>query len=259
MRSRRRRTVFLVVFLLVELVVWGAPYAGRVYFKAIESPPPPVSAVLPPASVPVLATAPEFHIIERWALDTPESLAAWEEKIFKGKTQYLIQGDESGGYLKASSQASSSGLYQKIRRAVEPGLILSWEWKAAEFPKKPHPNRLAAREQDDFAARLYVIFPGRTFFDSRVIEYLWDEFLSEGTVASSPFSSRVKLFVVRSGPGNRQGGWTREERNLYEDYTALFESKPDRPLEAIAIMSDSDNTRTSSTAFFRNLEIKTRK
>ena len=50
-----------------------------------------------------------------------------------------------------------------------------------------------------------------------------------------------------------------EERNLYEDYTALLEAKPDRPMEAIAIMSDSDNTHSSSAAFFKNIEIKSKK
>ena len=259
MRNRRLRVYFLALFLAAELFVWVAPYGARVYFRKIASPPPRVSVFLP-GHAPVFKKTREFSVLKKWSFARPASVALWEEKIFKGKTVYQAVASDGGGYLSAASRAASSGLYKKIKYEVTPHLYLAWDWKAAEFPKKERPGKLADRAQDDFAARVYVIFSGTPFFNSHVIEYLWDESLPKGTVASSPFSNGIKLFVIQSGrAGNEGGGWVHEERNLYEDYTALFEAKPDRPMEAIAIMSDSDNTHSSSAAFFKNIEIKSKK
>ena len=229
-------------------------------------PTPSVSVVLP-GITPVIKKPNEFDLVEKLECRTTDSLRAWEEKIFKGRTNYVVIPEGEGGILSATSQASSSGLYKKVKVFITPEMVLSWDWKASKFPKKPDPKKLADRAQDDFAARIYLVFPGVTFFGSNVIEYIWDESLPPGTVSSSPFSDRVKLFVIRSCkpsgenstcPPDRQG-WAHEERNIYEDYTALFESKPDRALEAIALMSDSDNTHTSSQAFFKTIELKSKK
>lgn len=237
------------------------PYAARVYFRTLETPPSSVRVVLPGVvPVPVQRRTEEFDLLEELDFRTPDSLKAWKEKIFKGRTDYVVVPENGEGFLSAVSRASSSGLYKKMKHAVTPELYLSWDWKAVEFPKKPDPNKLAGRAQDDFAARIYLVFPGVTFFGSNVIEYIWDESLPPGTVTASPFSDRVKLFVIRSGgPHNENGGWAHEERNVYQDYTALFDAKPVRPLEAIALLSDSDNTRTSSEAYFKTIELKSKK
>ena len=217
-------------------------------------------SVVLPGNVLVSKKANEFDLLEKFVFQAPNSLKVWEEKIFKGKTEYTVVPEGETGLLSARSKSASSGLYKKVKYTVTPELYLSWDWKASEFPKKTDPGKLASRAQDDFAARIYLVFSGATFFTSNVIEYIWDENLPAGTVASSPFSDRVKLFVIRSGePAKENGGWAREERNIYQDYTALFEAKPGRELEAIALMSDSDNTRSSSQAFFKTIELKLKK
>lgn len=260
MRKRRWRIWALFLFLALELLIWVMPYAARIYFKTLENPPSSVRVVLPGvAPLPVPGRSEAFDLLEKLDFRTPDSLKAWEEKVFKGRTNYGVVPENGEGFLSAVSRASSSGLYKKMKHPVTPELYLSWDWKAVEFPKKPDPNKLASRAQDDFAARIYLVFPGVTFFGSNVIEYIWDESLPPGTVTASPFSDRVKLFVIRSGvPRSENSGWAHEERNVYQDYTALFDAKPGRPLEAIAVMSDSDNTRSSSQAYFKSIELTER-
>lgn len=259
MRKRRQRAWLLFLFLLIEILIWAFPTFYRLYFRMLETPVSSVCVVLP-GTVPVLKKTSEFDLIQRFVFQRPDSLKAWEEKIFRGKTEYTVVSEGGTGYLSAASKASSSGLYKKVKVFITPELYLTWDWKASEFPKKPNPEKLASRTQDDFAARIYLVFPGVTFFDSNVIEYIWDENLPAGAVSASPFSDRVKLFVIRSGqPVHENGGWAHEERNIYQDYTALFETKPDRALEAIGLMSDSDNTRSSTHAFFKTIEFKSKK
>ena len=238
------------------------PYVARCYFKCTEQPTatPKISILLPGKSLIVAPKRDEFKVLEKFSFKDLNSLKTWEEKIFRGKTDYRVVSEAGGGFLSAKSKASSSGLHKKVKYVITPDLYLSWDWKATEFPVKNNPKKLADRTQDDFAARIYLVFPGTNFFNSNVIEYIWDESLPEGTVMSSPFSERVKLFVVNSGkPLPDHGGWRHQERNLFQDYTAIFEPKPDRTLGAIALMSDSDNTKTTSQADFKDFEFKIKK
>src|SRR3989338_639213 len=120
-------------------------------------------------------------VLERFSFVSGDSLKAWEEKVFKGKTVYqVLLGPDGKRFLQSQSRDASSGLYMKVNYDASPGLVLSWSWKAVAFPKKKEPLRLSNRGEDDFAARLYVIFPGSNFFKSEVIEYLWDEHIPAG-------------------------------------------------------------------------------
>jgi hypothetical protein len=196
------------------------------------------------------------NIIQQFQFTSQASLKNWEEKVFRGKTLYEVTTENGKQFLKTSSSAASSGLYAKIHIEALPDVFLSWWWRATKFPQKKDPSRLSNRGEDDFSARVYVVFPGSNFFNSNVIEYIWDENLPVGTNASSPFSDRVKLFVVESGPaGEKDGGWRIQDRNIYEDYKKLFGKPPDRSIGAIAIMSDSDNTKTASGSDFGDIVI----
>ncbi|MGH7197472.1 MAG: DUF3047 domain-containing protein [Candidatus Omnitrophota bacterium] len=199
-----------------------------------------------------------FKLLGKFSFESQETLKKWEEKVFKGKTLYRVLTENEQGYLKSSSQNASSGLYVKINYEVAPNLFLSWRWRAIIFPQKKNPEKLANRGEDDFAARLYVIFPGSTFFNSNVIEYIWDEKLPVGATASSPFSDRVKLFVIRSGKPTEgeEGVWQVEERNIFQDYVQLYGKEPKRPVGAVALMSDSDNTATRSESDFGDIAFK---
>ena len=200
---------------------------------------------------------PRYRIIQKFIFEGVNALSGWEEKVFKGKTLYEVVKESDASFLRAVSSASASGLYARVNIAPSPDLYLSWGWRARSFPKRGNPDKLADKSQDDFAARIYVVFPGSNFFNSNVIEYIWDENIVEKTVSSSPFSQRIKLFVIRSGKNKTNAGeWQEEERNIYEDYKSLYGKPPDRSIGAIAIMSDSDNTKTTSEADFRDVTFK---
>jgi hypothetical protein len=64
----------------------------------------------------------------------------------------------------------------------------------------------------------------------------------------------VKLIVLRSGYGDGDG-WISETRNVYEDYIMAFGKKPTRSAGAIALMCDSDSTKTLAESYFDSIEI----
>ena len=264
-KKSRRKTPFYVAailtFFLVLLAVtsrhWLPLFLGR----------PPVKARLvePQLLAPgVREDAQEVvkdenaAVLRRFDFDQgQDSLKEWEQKTFKGQTTFKVSKEAGLCFLSAESLDASTGFFVKIDQPSTPGMWLSWKWRAHEFPQKKHPELLSNRGEDDFSARVYVIFLSSNFFRSDVIEYIWDEKFPPGTLADSPYSERVKLFVIRSGPATaEEGGWVREERNVYEDYQKIFGKAPRNPVGMVALMSDSDNTKTRASADFAEIVLK---
>jgi hypothetical protein len=86
--------------------------------------------------------------------------AGWKEKSFQGHTAYRVVADGDGHVLQAISQGTASGLVYKIDFSPEKYPILAWRWKVKNVLAK---GNARTRAGDDFAARLYVVFPSWFF------------------------------------------------------------------------------------------------
>lgn len=256
----RRQILFFLTFVCVASLYafqnrWGIP------FFVLKPPTDKALQVIPvEPGMPVreeavkLPEVPRRPEIESFKFVSEESLNAWEQKVFKGKTAYSIQKEDSLTYLRSESADASSGLFIKTQHKATPDMWLEWKWRAHQFPKKKSPEKLSNRSEDDFSARIYVIFAASNIFRSDVIEYVWDEFLPVGSHSESPFSDRIHLLVVKSGqPVSGADGWDVQARNVYQDYKSLFGKEPKYDIGMIAVMSDSDNTRTSASADFADI------
>src|SRR6185369_11491866 len=89
-----------------------------------------------------------------------EGLAGWESKRFKGITDYRLMKEDGRTVVKAASLAAASGLIKKIRFDPAKFRYLRWNWKIAHTIKGGDERTKAG---DDYAARVYVVFPGRFF------------------------------------------------------------------------------------------------
>ena len=129
---------------------------------------------------------------------------------------------------------------------------MSWEWMVKTFPKKEkEPEKDTGWiERDDYAARVYVIFPSWNFMNIKSLEYIWDEDLPENTILTSPYFRNIKLVVVESGK-NGVDKWVLEERNIYEDYQKAFGRTPPRYVGAIALMTDADKFPVKGGGFLQ--------
>lgn len=172
----------------------------------------------------------------------------WREHAFQHRTTYQVVNDS----LHASSKGTSSMLFQEVKINLSERPFLVWDWKAVQFPSNKKGEGLTGKSDNDFAGRVYAIFKGRTPV-ADVIQYVWDDHFPEGTASDSPFLKNVRILVVRSGKSDE---WVSEKRDLLEDYRKLFGRNPRWPLSAVGVMSDSDNTKTQSEIYYRNLSIK---
>lgn len=169
----------------------------------------------------------------------------WEEKSFAGKTLYEVTKEDGRTCIKATSRSSASALIYKIKYSLKEYPLLSWQWKVANIIRK---GNALKKEGDDYAARVYVVFPSFLFWNTRAINYIWANRLPAGEVVPNPFTSNSMMISVESGPAN-VGKWMEEKRNVYEDYKQAFGHEPPEA-GAVAIMTDTDNTGEEAVAWY---------
>lgn len=192
------------------------------------------------------------HIVKYFPFSRENSLKEWEEKTLKGKVVYGVEKGGELSYVRAESEKTASALYYKLALDIKRNPILSWRWRVDKFPGRSEPERIEDKKEEDFAARVYVIFPAAFFTGSRVIEYIWAETLPVDTQGASGYSKNIKVLVVESG---RALEWRHEERDIRSDYMKLFGVPPHLDVGAIAFMTDADSTKTSAEAVYDEIEI----
>jgi len=177
--------------------------------------------------------------------DFSGGLSLWKEKSFAGNTQYRVEQTGQGPVLKAESRAAASGLYREM--AFDPGEypFLEWSWKIESVLKKGDARTKAG---DDYAARVYVVFPSLLFWRTKALNYVWANKLPRGESVPNPFVKNAMMIAVESGNA-RAGEWVRERRNLVEDFRRSFGYDPPTA-GAVAIMTDTDNTGESAVAWY---------
>lgn len=177
-------------------------------------------------------------------------LSGWEEKIFHKKTIYALARENGKTALKAHSAKAASGLVRKVRLDPAKYPVLRWSWKVEHSNGK---EEITKKAGDDFAARVYVVFPRTFFWRMRAINYVWASRLPKESVHPSPYTSNSMIIVVESGD-ERAGTWLHEERNIWEDYRRVF--KEDPPLiGGVAVMTDTDNTVEESVAWYGDITL----
>ena len=173
----------------------------------------------------------------------------WSIKEWKGKADVQIVRDETGNVIRLRSDKTSTALYKKIEFNIKDYPFLNWRWKTTKIPAG---GDVRKKDTDDQAAQIYVIFPKfPSQINSRMLGYIWDTNAPVGSEVTSAKLSTTRYIVLKSGAGEI-GKWFAEKRNIYEDYKRLFNEEPPT-VGSIALMIDSDDTKTSAESFFGDI------
>ncbi len=198
----------------------------------------------------------------------PEGWKPLTFKKIKRHTDYRLVIDKGIVVMKAASRAAASGLVRKIQ--IDPALypVITWRWKVANTFKK---GDVTQKKGDDYPARLYITFeydPTRHSLLEKIVyktarilygeypptgavNYIWASKATIGTIVPNPFTDRSRMIVLQSGE-TQLNKWIDEKRNIYKDYKKAFGGEPPM-ISGVAIMTDSDNTGESATAFYGNI------
>lgn len=180
-------------------------------------------------------------------------LNGWKERSFDGSTIYTFITDRTSKQnqqiLKASSDNAASGLFRKVQIDLEKTPWIHWSWKTDRLLSNINENK---KRGDDFVLRLYVIIDGGIFFwNSRALNYVWSSSHQTGEAWPNPFTSSSTMFAVESGDA-RLGEWQHYKRNVHEDFRQLT-GKDIRYIDAVAIMTDSDNSGQKATGYYGDI------
>lgn len=203
---------------------------------------------------------------------------AWEALTFRQIPQHtaytLVRDADAGVVVKAQATRSASGLKHAVALDAHERPLLRWQWKATNLVEGGDVRR---KEGDDYPARIYVsfrysperlsLFERAQYVTARVLygeypphaglNYIWDARAPVGTTVPNPFTDRVRMIVVESGP-DRLRQWLRYERDIVADYRRAFGEEPP-PIAGVALMTDADNTGESVTAFYGDIELAPRR
>lgn len=185
-------------------------------------------------------------------------------------SQYQLVTDNGVQVVKAQTDNSASGLIAKVKIAPGDHLEIRWRWKISGVYTKGN-----AREKsgDDYPARIYIAFkfePDKASFFERAkraavsalfgdklpgnaLNYIWASKLPKGEILANPFVASTKIIAVESGDA-WAGQWVTVERDIVADYRKAFGEAPP-PIVGIGIMSDSDNTGESATAWYGDIQL----
>lgn len=175
--------------------------------------------------------------------------SGWQTKVFAGETRYQPVEFLSRAALQADSMGTASGLVRRTRIDLRTTPYLNWSWAVR--------GRLGgvdehAKSGDDYPARVYVIFStGPFFWQTRAINYVWSNNQPPGTVWPNAFTAKSTMVAVR-GPDDTLATWYDEKRNVAEDIRRLTGESVDQ-LEAVAIMTDTDNSGGKTRAWYGGL------
>lgn len=185
-------------------------------------------------------------------------------------TEYVVVKEESTHVIRATSEASASGIVRKIKIDLNEYPTIAWRWKVSNIIKK---SDVRSKQGDDYAARVYITFEydpdkvgfikkakykaGRFLFGDipiAAINYIWESHTPKETIVDNAYTNFVKMIIVESGE-EHVGQWREEERNLFEDYKKAFGENPP-PVNGVAIMTDTDNTGETATAYYGDIVFK---
>ena len=183
---------------------------------------------------------------------TENELSKLKVKKVRGanaKTQYSLGKNENGNYLRAEAKNSASGLGKEIKINLSETPFLNITWKIEkdlsgidESSKKGH----------DYAARVFVVKKtGATPLSNRAMNYVFSSNNDLNTHHPSPFTKKSIDYVLSTTMKNLNE-WVTVKVNV-RDHFQKFHNLDLDEINGVAIMSDTDNSKLSSIAYYQNI------
>lgn len=191
----------------------------------------------------------------------------WHAVRLPGKALTHYQWEHKGGRRALAARAERSASMWRRRLSQPPERVgeVAFSWWVDRLIEGAS---VAHAEREDAPARVLFGFGGdrsrlstrnRALFELAhaltgeappfaTLMYAWAANAPLERVIVNARTDRVRTIVVDSGP-THLGRWRDHQRHLAQDYRRAFGEDPG-PLLSVALMTDSDNTRSSASAWY---------
>jgi hypothetical protein len=199
--------------------------------------------------------------------------SVWQPWALPGKRQTQFKRVKLDGRdaIYASAASSASLVRKKIHIGAADLGALKFSWQA---PMLIEAADMAERDTEDSVVRVILSFEGdRSKFSNKnrmlselslaltgeempyaTLMYVWCNKRNAGEVITNPRTDRIRKLVVESGKGNLNR-WLDYERDIRADFMQAFGEEPGA-LTGIALMTDTDNTKSQATAWYGPISFK---
>ena len=183
---------------------------------------------------------------------TEDELSTLKVRKIRGadaKTLYSVGKNDNGNFLRAEANNSASGLGKEIKINLYETPFLNITWKVekdlngiVENSKKGH----------DYAARVFVVKKkGATPLSNRAMNYVFFSNKSVNTYQPSPYTKKSIDYVLSTTKENFNQ-WVTVKVNV-RDHFKKFHNLDLKEINGVAVMSDTDNSKLSSIAYYQNI------
>ena len=183
---------------------------------------------------------------------TEKEISELKERKVRGadnKTIYTVGSNKNGNFLKAVADNAASGLGKEIKIDLNKTPFINITWKVEKDLKGIKED---TKKGHDYAARVFAIKKtGATPLSNRAINYVFSSNNKVGKSSPSPYTKKSVDNVVASTKNNLNE-WVTVKANVKEDFKK-FHDLDVNELNGLAIMSDTDNSKMKSVAYYQNI------
>ena len=183
---------------------------------------------------------------------TNEELAELNVRKVRGadnKTIYTVGSNDNGNFLKAVADNAASGLGKEVKIDLNKTPFINITWKIEKDLPGIKEN---TKKGHDFAARVFAVKKtGATPLSNRAINYVFSSNNKIGYNSPSPYTKK-SIDNVLATTINNLNEWVTVKSNVKEDFKK-FHDLDVKELDGLAIMSDTDNSKKKSIAYYQNI------
>ena len=180
---------------------------------------------------------------------TEEEFSQLKKRKVKGETSWKLGSNEEGNYIRAEAEGVGSGLGKEVSIDLNKTPIINITWKIEKDLSGIIEN---SKKGHDFAARVFVVKKtGSTALSNRAVNYVYSSNSEIGEYWRSPYTKKSIDYVLSTTKQNLNE-WVTVKANVKEDFKRLHDLDV-KELDGLAIMSDTDNSKMKSIAYFQNI------
>jgi hypothetical protein len=165
----------------------------------------------------------------------------WRARKSEGEAVYAV-GEEGGRrFLHASSKGLGIQAAKEIAWDLNAYPVLVWSWRPVEFPRGADERNASTY---DSALAVYMLVDYSRVRGPKAVKYIWSERVPAGTHLTSNMGL-TQVRVLRNGPPADRA-WVEERVNVRDDFRKLFSESQTPAPAGIAVLTDSDDTKSSA-------------